>query len=142
MHSPERGQRPNNTQRIFFQQMTMMMTSIDLLDYVLYLEEWRVLVCLNEKCRCGMAPDYITRHLQSHHKESYDLNIRQQIERHSRTLNLSSPSQITIPRNRPVPIDGLKIWNGWRCKACSKVGPLMEGAIEHCRKEHSWRASQ
>lgn len=107
--------------------------------YVLYLEQWRVLICLHENCKFGLTPDGIGLHLRRHHKDIYDLSLRRNIQLYAKTLLLLAPFEVISPTNVPYPIQGLKIWSGWRCRVCFVVGPESGGAEPHCRAKHGWR---
>lgn len=110
--------------------------------YVLYLENWQAVVCLHEDCKYCMMPNGIELHLRRHHKTVYSLELRRQIQSYTKRLILVHPSAINIPMNMPLPIEGLKVWNGWQCKKCFKVGPGKTGGKEHCRGQHGWTSLQ
>jgi Orsellinic acid/F9775 biosynthesis cluster protein D len=110
--------------------------------YVLYLEGWKVLVCLNDKCGHCLVPTSVGRHLRIHHKGCYDLQLRQRIEQYASQLRLAEPSDVRSPIDTPPPIEGLKVLKGWRCQRCHRVGVEINGAILHCRKEHEWTSSK
>jgi len=116
--------------------------ALEISKYVLYLEEWKALVCLNEKCRHCLVPTSVGRHLRTHHKGCYDLQLRQGIERYVNQLTLVNPSDVTPPMNIPPPIMGLKVLKGWQCQRCHRVGVEINGAIVHCRAEHEWTSSK
>lgn len=118
--------------------------AFDLNKYVLYLDEWKVLICLHEKCQYALTSEGIWNHYMRHHKASYDLCLRRQIMSYVNELQLTSPSEIIAPTNIPAPISGLRVWKGWRCNVCSKVGAVINGASMkvHCRDAHGWTSSQ
>lgn len=110
--------------------------------YVLYLEDWRVLVCMHDKCQCGIVPEFVARHFREHHRHTYELPVRQAIERYAKTLDLSPPSEIEHQNQFSREIAGLKVWNGWRCNECLKCGPIETGGEVHCKKNHRWTNRQ
>lgn len=114
----------------------------DASQYVLYLEDWQVLICLHESCQYCLMPNGIRRHFQRHHSSIYELSLRKQIGRYAETLTLREPFDIVLPTNTPAPIPGLKIWNGWQCTVCFKVGPVIDGGKQHCENEHGWKSGQ
>ena len=65
--------------------------------YVLFFEEWKVLVCLNEKRQHGILAKSIGLHMQRHHQVIYDLILRQQIGQYATALDLCQPSEIKTP---------------------------------------------
>ena len=87
-------------------------------------------------------PNGINRHFQRHHSDIYDLHTRQEIKRYADTLTLCQPSDMVVPTNMPSSILGLKMWNGWQCKECFKVGPIVSGVNQHCDKVHGWKSWQ
>lgn len=106
------------------------------MKYVLHLDQWKVLICLHDRCNYALVPQGISRHLKKHHGEHYDLQLRREIVSYSEGVALVSPSEIDTPVDVPPPIEGLRIMDGWRCKNCSKVGQAIGGGVEHCRKAH------
>ena len=116
--------------------------AFDASNYVLYLEEWKVAICLHDKCGYGISPKGIAAHLRVHHRDCYDLQLRRRIESFVNQLDLMAPSKIKPPMNIPPPIPGLKIIDGWQCRECNGVGMKTSGAIKHCRKEHGWSSSK
>ena len=102
-------------------------------QFVLYLDEWKVLICLNERCKHALSPDGVALHLRTFHKDIYDLQIRRRITDYTNTLALIHPSEIQIPMNIPSPIEGLQIHQGWKCKTCFEVGPIFDAAQDHCK---------
>ena len=88
------------------------MTSFEAFKYVLYLEEWKVFICLHEKCRHCLSPESIARHMQKYHQVIYDRSLHRQIVKYAKTLNLCLLSEIEVPTNTPPPIPGLKIHKG------------------------------
>ena len=111
-------------------------------EYMQYLEDWQVLICLHEDCRYCLKSNGIDRHFQRTHDDIYDLRTRQQIVRYAATLTLCQPSDIIVPRNTPSSIPGLKIHNGWQCKQCFKVGSIADRGKKHCENEHDWKSGQ
>lgn len=107
-------------------------------DYVMYLEDWNVLVCIHHKCGYGLHSSGIGLHLRTYHKDCYDLALRQQIQRYAEQLQLVGPLDIVTPTNMPLPIPGLKVENGWQCKECGRTGAREGGAMKHCRTKHGW----
>lgn len=116
--------------------------AFDASNYVFYSEEWKVLICLHEDCKHCLTPNGIWLHFQRYHTEAYNLQVRRQIKSYAETLALVHPSEILVPRDMPPPIKGLRVWNGWQCLECFKVGPVKGGAIQHCRTEHGWTDSR
>ena len=116
--------------------------AFDTSQYVLYLEDWQVLICLDENCRYCLISNGIQRHFQRYHANIYDLSFRKQIGRYANTLTLCRPCDIMIPTNTPLSIPGLKIWNGWQCTECFKVDPMMDDRKQHCENNHDWKSSQ
>ena len=116
--------------------------AFDASKYVLYLENWQVLICLHENCRYCLIPNGTKRHFQRRHSTIYELSLRKQIEGYAETLTLCQPSDIVVPMNTPPPIPGLKIWNGWQCTVCFKVGPAMDGGNQHCTDKHGWKTGR
>ena len=116
--------------------------TFDASKYVLYLEDWQVLICLHEDCRYCLKSNGVQRHFQRHHASIYDLSLRKQIERYAEALTLCQPCDIVVPTNTPPSIPGLKVWNGWQCTECFKVGPVMNDRKQHCENSHSWKSLQ
>ena len=106
--------------------------------YVLYLEEWHVLVCLHENCKYGLTPTGIKLHFQRHHKDTYSLHIRQALERYAETLQLIEPSKINIPTGLLAPIQGLKVVPGLQCNECKEASTSEVRIKKHCRDKHRW----
>src|SRR5271169_2791283 len=116
--------------------------AFDASKYVQYLEDWQVLICLHENCRYCLRSNGVKRHFQRHHDDIYDLYTRQEIQRYAATLILCQPSDIVVPTNMPPPIRELRVWNGWQCKECFKVGPVSSGGRQHCESVHGWKSWQ
>jgi len=116
--------------------------AVDTSDYVLYLEDRKVLICLNEGCKHALTPNGIALHFRTFHKDAYDLRVRRQIMDYANSLTLSHPSEVRVPMDVTTPIEGLRIHNGWQCTQCSDVGPVFEAARGHCTREHNWSSTR
>lgn len=119
--------------------------SSEVFKHVLYLKDWKVLVCLHETCQCGLSPKSVFRHFQTCHKDVCELSLRQEIAKYAETLGLADPSTVTSPNltNFSSPITGLKTWSrGWQCRQCHKCGPIESGAEKHCKQTHEWSEAQ
>jgi len=117
--------------------------AFDASEYIQYLEDWQVLICLHEKCRYCLKSNGVELHFQRYHGSIYDLHIRQEIKQYAATLTLCQPLDIVVPTNVPPSIPGLKVWkNGWQCKVCFKVGYAMDGGRQHCKNIHGWKSGQ
>jgi hypothetical protein len=116
--------------------------AFDMSKYVQYLEDWQVLICLHEDCKYCLKSNGVERHFRRTHGDIYDLHTRQEIRQYAATSTLCQPLDIVVPRNTPPPIPGLKVWNGWQCKQCFKVGPVADRGKDHCENEHGWKSGQ
>lgn len=114
--------------------------ALDPTQLVLYLEEWKVLICLNEHCRHALTSDGVALHFRTFHKDVYGLSIRKQIVDYSNSLVLIRPFEVHIPVNGPLPIEGLRIHHGWKCTRCYDVGPVFDARREHSKREHNWNS--
>ena len=125
----------------YFLRVLIFDMAFDPSQFILYLNEWKVLICLNERCKHALSPDGVALHLRTFHKDIYDLQIRRRITDYTNTLALIHPSEIQIPMNTPSPIEGLGIHQGWKCKTCLEVGPVFDAAHDHCKREHNWKST-
>ena len=117
--------------------------SSEVFKHVLYLEDWKVLVCSHETCQHGLSPKSIFRHFQTYHKHICELSLRQEIAKYAETLNLAHPSTVAAATDSQNPIANLKTWTeGWQCSQCHKCGPIKSGGKKHCKETHNWTEAQ
>jgi len=116
------------------------MASININDYIKYIPEYKVLVCIQHGY-CMNPGNGTQTHFRDHHR-AIPIGIRKQIIEFSKSVVLSAPDRISMPIWDGKPIDGLKvIENGFRCtfENCEGfVAAAISMMEEHCRKRHDW----
>jgi len=116
------------------------MTSNNLSQYVKYIPEYQVLVCIQHGY-CMNPGNGIRNHLRDFH-QVIPIEIRKKIIEYGNSISLLAPNEIPMPVWDGKPIDGLKvIENGYRCisEKCKGFVTTSPGVMEkHCRNTHDW----
>jgi len=116
------------------------MASTDLTQYVKYIPEYQVLVCIQHG-QCMNPGSGIKNHLKEYH-QAIPIEMRKKIIEFGDSISLRAPDKIPTPVWDGKPIDGLKvIENGFRCifEDCEGfVTTSPEGMKRHCRDTHNW----
>ena len=126
------------------------MSNPTLSSYISYLPNYHILICLS--CQCCISPinDGIRLHFRGKHK-SIPLKTRNEIIEYTESVSLANPKDVTLPLSDIVPIEGLEVFSGWRCKEKSVNNPseicrecyTTEISMEkHYRDDHGWTASK
>ena len=114
------------------------MTSNNLSQYVKYIPEYQVLVCIQHG-HCMNPGSGIKNHFQEYH-QAIPIEMRKRIIEFGNSVSLMAPNEIAIPVWDGKPIDGLKvIENGFRCifEDCEGFVTTSPGVIKkHCRNAH------
>jgi len=142
-HAIEKNFQPKST-------LPTIMSNSSISDYVSYLPDYQVLICLS--CQWCLSPinDRVQIHFRNKHK-SIPLSTRKEIIEYSESINIVDPKNVRLPLIDIAPIEGLEVFSGWRCKEKSVNNPseicreccTTEVSIEkHCRDDHGWTASK
>jgi Orsellinic acid/F9775 biosynthesis cluster protein D len=114
---------------------------IDPDDYLVYLNERKVLVC--RPCKYALQNTGVKRHLKEKHQVIPNA-VRKVLVEYTQSLSLLPFSQVRMPSiTESIPaFDCLKLFeNGCRCIQCNELCSMESSMIVHCRK-HNWTKSQ
>ena len=107
-------------------------------QYVTYNNELHTLICRQHKF--GLSPDWIERHFRESHK-TIPLEIRQEIIRYSKSLDLWQPEWVNNLLLSLIAIPELRMILGWKCqhRVCQELRSIELSMKKHCRDVHGWK---
>jgi len=104
-------------------------------SYLKYNPDFQLAICTS--CQHGIPSNYVLRHFKKHHKATWKTH-RVALKKYVEGLVLSAVDMLQWPNSVRVPIDGLKVKEGWSCGEgnCSFCSTSREWIEKHCRSEH------
>ena len=114
------------------------MDSVEIGDYILYNEEFEVLICLG--CQYCVNPSGMERHLRSHHK-GLSIGVRRALTEFAIKSNARTSQNTKVPTDEIDAIEGLRLMDGWACNECNQIRGTPTSIEHHCWQEHGWHKS-
>jgi len=118
----------------------MAMSAIEINDEITnpltYNAQYRALICRACKYTLNSGAG-VAKHLRIMHK-SLDLQGRRKLMAYANGLNIVDREAIVVPDKGCMPIDGLRLSDGFECQSCGNVRSSEASIVEHCRKQHNW----
>ena len=97
--------------------------------------DFQVLVCTSDKCRCGVSPGAILRHLQRYHK--IPIELKRLIEQYIQSFPSSyDHSTVRLPLDGSIPQPIIEVVSGFQCQHCPFKSQDRSNVRKHVNKEH------
>jgi hypothetical protein len=97
--------------------------------------DFQVLVCTSDKCRCGVSPGAILRHLQRYHK--IPIELKRHIEQYIQSFPSSyDHSTVRLPLDGSIPQPIIEVVSGFQCQQCPFKSQDRSNVRKHVNKEH------
>jgi len=119
---------------VFFFTSTRRNTIISMEQYVIYNEEYHMIIC--KPCGYAVKSDWIERHLQEKHKE-LKIKVRRELVEYVKELKQST--MVVTPSDGCRAIIGLHMVKGYECEDCRYLCPKLSSMQEHCKRNHDWK---
>jgi hypothetical protein len=96
---------------------------------------YKVLICLNERCRCAVSPVAISGHLRRKHQVAIEL--RKQVDRYVEGFPFQyGYSTVTLPEDGLAPQLVIQVVDGLHCQRCPFKSQSRDAMRKHANKVH------